>query len=101
MLKSVRYGGLRVFILNVHWLHALATATSIVSLGPSMMSAAKSTAYETDLVEPLLASGRLTLNAEVSADSASSVTKRSGCSNVARGPRMRTSEAPTAITVPT
>ena len=78
MLKSVRYGGFRVFILNVHWLHALATATSIVSCGPSMMSAAKSTAYDTDIVEPLLASGRLTLNAEVTAERRSRVAKSTG-----------------------
>ena len=58
MLKSVRYAGLRTCMRNVHWLHALATPTSIVSCGPSRMSAVKSIAYETDIVEPLLASGR-------------------------------------------
>ena len=85
MLKSVRYGGLRVFILNVHWLHALATATIIVSFGPNMMRARKSTAYETDIVEPLLESGRLTLNAELMTDSVKRIAKRRGWSNLARG----------------
>ena len=65
-----------VFIRNVHWLHALATATSIVSFGPSSISAAKSTAYDTDIVEPLLASGRLTLKADVTAESMSRTAKR-------------------------
>ena len=51
MLKSVRYGGLRSLMRNVHWLHALAAATIIVSFGPSSSSDAKSTAYETDIVE--------------------------------------------------
>src|SRR5262245_21339395 len=63
MLKSVRYGAVRCCVRNVHWLHALAAATSIVSSGPSSSSAAKSTAYDTDIVDPLDASGRLTLNA--------------------------------------
>ena len=44
MLYSVRYAGLRVVMRNVHWLQALAAATSMVSLAPSSSSAAKSTA---------------------------------------------------------
>ena len=60
MLKSVRYGAERAWVRNVHWLHALAAATIIVSFAPSSRSAAKSTAHDTDIVEPLVASGRLT-----------------------------------------
>ena len=86
MLNNVRYAGFLVFILNVHWLQALATATSMVSCGPSRRSAAKSTAYDTDIVEPLLESGRLTLNADVAADNSSRMAKSAGFSNVARGP---------------
>ena len=44
MLYSVRCGGFLFFIRNVHWLHALVTATNIVSWGPSSRSDAKSTA---------------------------------------------------------
>src|SRR5437764_12244516 len=66
MLYSVRYSGLRVFIRKVHWLQALAPATSIVSSAPSINSAAKSTAYDTDIDDPLLVSGRLTLRADAS-----------------------------------
>ena len=69
MLKSVRYMGFRSLMRNVHWLHALAAATIIVSFGPSSSSDAKSTAYDTDIVEPLRASGRLTLKTEVTDDS--------------------------------
>src|SRR5207302_8942194 len=68
MLYSVRYRGLRVFIRNVHWLQALAPATSIVSSAPSIKSAAKSTAYDTDIDDPLLVSCRLTFRAEASVE---------------------------------
>ncbi len=44
MLNSVRCSGFFVFIRNVHWLHALATATNIVSWGPSRSSDVKSIA---------------------------------------------------------
>ena len=44
MLNSVRWIGLRSLMRNVHWLKALAAATSIVSFGPSSSSDAKSTA---------------------------------------------------------
>ena len=44
MLNSVRCSGFFVFIRNVHWLHALVTATNIVSWGPRRSSDAKSTA---------------------------------------------------------
>jgi hypothetical protein len=66
MLKAVRNGALRARVLNVHWLHALVPATSIVSLAPSSRSDAKSTAYDTDIVEPPDDSGRLTFSADAS-----------------------------------
>ena len=81
----------------MHWLHALVTATSIVSFGPSSSSAAKSTAYDTDIVEPLLASGRLTLKAEVTAEVRRRTVKRYGLAKVERGPSDTTSSAPIAI----
>ena len=40
------------------------------------MSDAKSTAYETDIVDPLRASGRLTLKTDVMAESAINSRKR-------------------------
>src|SRR6186997_611654 len=101
MLNNVRWIGFLAFIRNVHWLHALVTATSIVSLGPSSKSAAKSTAYETDIVEPPLASGRLTLNADVRAEMTRRTTKSVGSAKVERGPSDTTSRAPTAIVAPT
>ena len=56
----------------MHWLQALVPATSIVSSAPSRSSDAKSTAYDTDIVEPLVASGRLTLSADASDEQSSS-----------------------------
>src|ERR1041384_3353604 len=76
MLKSVRWTGLRSLMRNVHWLNALAAATIIVSFGPSSSSEAKSTAYDTDIVDDRRARGRFTLKTEVIDDSSSSVTKR-------------------------
>src|SRR5437764_13471944 len=84
MLYSVRYSGLRVFIRNVHWLHALAPATSIVSSAPSISSAAKSTAYDTDIDEPLLVSGRLTFSADASEEKTRRAVKSAG-SPIRRG----------------
>src|SRR5918993_6092247 len=100
MLNRVRWTGFLVFIRNVHWLQALATATSMVSFGPSSNSAAKSTAYETDIVEPLLASGKLTLNADVTADMARRNAKRGRLLKVDLGPSDTTSRAPSAMVAP-
>ena len=85
MLNSVRYSVFFVVIRNVHWLHALVAPTIIVWLGPSMMSDRKSTAYETDIVDPLRASGRFTLNAEVIDDTSSSATNHAGCGKLCSG----------------
>src|SRR4051812_5376221 len=81
MLKSVRYVGLRSLIRNVHWHHALTVATIIVSLGPSSRSDAKSTAYETDIVDLLRASGRVTLKTDVTDESVSSSRNSPRCEN--------------------
>ena len=63
---------------NVHWLQALAMATSIVSLAPRSRSAAKSTAYDTDIVEPPETSGRLTFSADASDEQRSRAVKSAG-----------------------
>ncbi len=78
MLKSVRCAGFFSLMRNEHWLQALTAATIIVSLGPRSSSDAKSTAYETDIVDPLRASGRVTLKTEVTDDSASSTRNTPG-----------------------
>src|ERR1700730_1374853 len=78
MLKAVRNGALRARVLNVHWLQALVPATSIVSLAPSKSKDAKSTAYDTDIVEPPEASGRLTFSADASDEQSSSPMKMNG-----------------------
>ena len=70
---------------NVHWLQALTAATIIVSFGPSSSSDAKSTAYETDIVDPLRASGRFTLKTEVIDDSTSRTRNSHGDSKVLTG----------------
>src|ERR1700754_3626620 len=100
MLNSVRYGADLVCVRNVHWLKALAAATSIVSSAPSSSSAAKSTAYDTDIVEPLLASGRLTLKAEASDDRTRSAAKSPGLT-IARGANPTSTTAPAVRTEPT
>ena len=78
MLNSARYGGDRACVRNVHWLHALVAATNIVSSAPSSSSAAKSTAYDTDIVDPLVVSGRLTLSAEAIDEQSRRPRKRLG-----------------------
>src|SRR5579863_7127271 len=100
MLKSVRYGAERDFVRNVHWLHALAAPTSMVSFAPSSSSAAKSTAYDTDIVDPLAASGRLTFSAEASDEKARSAANRIGCA-ITCGPNTVTVMAPATSTAPT
>src|SRR5262249_44914058 len=82
MLKSVRYVSPRARTLNVHWAHALTAATIIVSFGPSSNSDAKSTAYDTDIVEPLVASGRLTLSPDAIEEKTRKVTNSAGLSMV-------------------
>ena len=81
MLNSVRYSGLRSRLLfRWHWANALAAATTIVSCGPSSSSDAKSTAYDTDIVDPLVVSGSVTFRAAAADDSSVRTTKSSGSS---------------------
>src|SRR5688572_5755734 len=101
MLKSVRYIGFGSLMRNVHWLYALAAATNIVSCGPSSSSDAKSTAYETDIVDPLRAIGRLTLKTDVIDESASSSRNSHGDRKVSTGKKTTSSPAPRAMTAPT
>src|SRR5690349_18894259 len=101
MLKSVRYAGLRSLIRKEHWLHALAAATIIVSFAPSSSSDAKSTAYDTDIVEPLRASGRFTLKTEVIDESSNSSRNSDGERNEFNGKNATSSTAPTAMTLET
>src|SRR3989442_248401 len=65
MLKSVRYAGFPCFALNVDCAQPLRAPMIIDVWGPRRMSAAMSTTYDTDMLEPL-AIGNWTLKAEVS-----------------------------------
>src|SRR5215471_16531622 len=100
MLNSVRKGAVLCAVRMVHWLHALAAATIIVSLAPSSSSAEKSTAYDTDIVEPLVASGSLTLRAEASDEQPSRMRNSSGFA-MACGANIPRTIAPAASTVDT
>src|SRR6266542_4097073 len=97
MLNSVRWIGLRSLMRNVHWLNALAAATIIVSFGPSSSSDAKSTAYDTDIVDDRRASGRLTLNTDVIDDRRSSAAKSHGLPTKWVGKKAARSPAPMAM----
>src|SRR5260370_40958619 len=96
MLNSVRCTGERVWVRNVHWLQALVAATNIVASAPSSSSAAKSTAYDTDMVEPLEVSGRFTFNADASEETTSRTPKRVrlGSCRIASGPTRASPAAP-------
>src|SRR6185436_10097737 len=100
MLNSVRCSAERVCVRKVHCAQALAAATTIVSLAPSSSSAAKSTAYDTDIVEPLVASGRLTFSADASEEHPSRTANRIGLA-IVRGPNTTKVIAPAARTAPT
>ncbi len=101
MLNSVRWIGLLSLMRKVHWLNALAAATTIVSFGPSSSSDAKSTAYDTDIVEERRASGRFTLKTEVIDDSSSSDRNSQGRSTKPVGKNTTSSNAPVAMMEPT
>src|SRR6476659_375350 len=100
MLNSVRYGVERTCVRNVHCAHVLTAATSIVSFAPSNSSAAKSTAYDTDIVELLLASGSVTLRADARDEQRSSARKTTGLAMVC-GANSASTTAPAARTAPT
>src|SRR5262245_30523397 len=88
MLNNVRCAGDLIWVRKVHWLQALTAATIIVASAPSSSSAAKSTAYDTDIVEPLVVRGRLTFIAEASDE------KRSRTTNSATLGRVRSALKP-------
>jgi len=100
MLNSVLNGAVFVVVRMVHWLHALTAATIIVSLAPRSRSAAKSTAYDTDIVDPLVASGSLTFKADASDEQPSRITNKSGFAIVC-GTNIPRTIAPAANTAPT
>src|SRR3954469_22420367 len=93
--------GLRSLIRNVHWLNALAAATIIVSCAPRSSSDAKSTAYDTDIVDERRASGRFTLKTEVIDDKRSSRRKSSTRPVKCVGKNATSRAAPTPMTAPT
>ena len=101
MLKSFRCNAFFSVVRNVHWLHALIAPTIIVCAGPSRINDRKSTAYETDMVDPLRDSGRFTLSAEVTEESSSSVANHVGCCNGSTGKKRTSRNTPIAITAPT
>jgi hypothetical protein len=78
MLKSVRCSGVRVRVFRWHWLSALVAAMIIVACGPTRRSDAKSTAYDTDIVELLVRSGSWTLSVAVADDRIRSTANRIG-----------------------
>ena len=82
---------------NVHWLHALTAATIIVSFGPSSSSDAKSTAYETDIVDPLRASGSVTLKTDVTDDEQQEQQRANEAAGKMRRDRSERETAPRAL----
>src|SRR4051812_46776114 len=86
---------------NVHWLNALAAATSIVSFGPSSSSDAKSTAYDTDIVDDRRASGRFTLKTDVIDESSSRTRNSHGLPTRCVGKKATTRPAPMPMIVQT
>ena len=72
----------------------------MVSSAPMSSSAAKSTAYDTDIVDPLAMSGRLTLRAEATDEKTSSARKSHGSATL-RGPKANSTAAPATSTAPT
>src|SRR5262249_42623447 len=100
MLNSVRNGAVFVVVRIVHCAHALTAATIIVSSAPSSSSAAKSTAYDTDIVDPLVASGSLTFNAEASDEQPSRIANSTGFV-ISRGRNITRTTAPAASTAAT
>src|SRR3954468_4667984 len=98
MLNSVRYTGFRVRVFSVVWLQPLTAPTIIEACGPRRISAAMSTTYETDMLEPL-AIGNCTLNADVSDETRMRNSSWTIGVNVARGMKTANVSAPSAMTV--
>src|SRR5437773_2881842 len=71
MLNTVRYQGDGSLTLNVHCVHAPATAMRTAGCGPSSTSDMSSAACETDKVDPLATEiGRLTFHVDLRHDAA-------------------------------
>ena len=85
----------------MHWLQALVAATNIVGSAPSSSSDAKSTAYDTDIVEPLLVSGRLTFSADATEEHSSSARNSTGLGIVCGAKNRSDQRAGRRRTVPT
>ncbi len=92
--------GDRVWVRNVHCANALAAATKIVWFAPRMSSAAKSTAYDTDIVDSLATSGSVTFSADARDEQASSATNSTGSAMV-RGAKNAATSPPAVSTAPT
>ena len=99
MLKSVRCVA-RDSALNVHCAHAPAAATIIVWSAPMRTNDAKSTAYDTDIVEPLCVSGSCTFSADASSEQQIRKKKRSGLARW-RGAKRTSTDRPAARTMAT
>src|SRR5919108_1607413 len=79
MLKMVRYAGYRCATLNVHCAQAPAAATIVAACGPSMMSAIRSAAYETESVDSLLGeSSSFTFQSDVRHEATTSAANTRG-----------------------
>src|SRR5689334_23490705 len=97
MLNSVRNTGFGAREFSVVWLQPLTAPTIIVACGPRSSSAAMSTTYDTDMLEPL-AIGSWTLNADVSAERSARTTRGVTGANDARGISSAKTNAPAAMT---
>src|SRR4030081_1157459 len=100
-LNTVRYSGYCRLTLNVHCVHAPATAISSVGFGPSRSSDISSAACATESVDPLASEiGRVTFHAEVRHAESSSIANSDGRGTVS-GKYPTNATAPTAITTAT
>src|ERR1700676_1490344 len=97
MLKSVRYPGFGSFALKVDWAHAPTAPTIIVVCGPSRISEAMSTTYETDMLEPL-AIGNWILKADVSVERKMRIDSGNTGVSAARGRTRPKAAVPSAMT---
>ncbi len=102
MLKSFRYSAFFTVVRE----RALAPRAdggrrSSSAPGPSRINDRKSTAYETDIVDPLRDSGKFTLRAEVTEERSSSVANHVGCGRGSTGKKRTSRNTPLAMTAPT
>ena len=98
MLNAVLCKGVRVRVLKQHWLKALDAATIIVPCGPMSSNDAKSTAYDTDIVELLVRSGRCTLRTAVADERITRTISSNGLSSWISGRHVANTTRPTRMT---